>query len=160
MADSVADGRTRVWMVPAIANLASPVAATELAAGTALDGLMTPDGLVGFEPDTADVDTSKLNSTFSTTSAGRASFSGTLLRFIKQIGTDVVYNTLVYGYTTFIVIRRDITVSTAWTAGQACEVYPIQCGEIRNLAPVANAVHQYEVMTKITSQPNLRAVVS
>jgi hypothetical protein len=159
VADSNADGRTRVWIVPAIANLASPTT-TELGAGTAIDGFMSPDGLVGFEPDTADVDTSKLNSTFSTTSAGRASFSGTLLRFIKQTGSDVVYNTLVYGYTAFVVIRRDLTVTTAWTTGQAVECYPFQCGEIRNIAPAANAVHTYEVITKITSQPNLRAVIA
>ena len=55
MPDSNADGRTKVYSVPSIANLAAPTVA-ELNAGTALDGLMTPDGLVGFEPDTGDVD--------------------------------------------------------------------------------------------------------
>jgi hypothetical protein len=159
MADSNTDGRIKIWSVPSIANTASPTT-TELNAGSALDGLMTPDGLVGFEPDTGDVDNSKINSTFSTTSAGRASFSGTLIRLIKQTGTDTVYNTLVYGYTTFIVVRRDVASGTAWTSGDKVEVYPIQCGEVRNLAPEANAVHKYEIITKITSQPNLRASVA
>jgi hypothetical protein len=153
MADSNTDGRIKVWSVPSIASLGAPTV-TELNAGLALEGLMTPDGLVGFEPDTGDIDNSKLNSTFSTTSAGRAAFSGTLLRLIKQVGTDTVYNTLVYAYTTNIVIRRDVTSSTAWTSGDKVEVYPVQCGAVRNLAPEANAVHKYEVMTKITSQPN------
>jgi hypothetical protein len=40
------------------------------------------------------------------------------------------------------------------------EVVPVQCGEIRNLAPEANSVHKYEVPTKITTQPNLRATVA
>lgn len=159
MADSNADGRTKVYSVPSIANIAAPTVA-ELNAGVALDGLMTPDGLVGFEPDTGDVDNSKLNSTFSTVSAGRVSFSGTLLRLIKQTGTDTVYNTLVYAFATNIVVRRDVTASTAWATSDKVEVYPIQCGEIRNLAPEANSVHKYEVMTKITSQPNLRATVA
>jgi hypothetical protein len=159
MADSNADGRTKVYQVPSIANIAAPTVA-ELNAGVAVDGLMTPDGLVGFEPDTGDVDTSKLNSTFSTTAAGRASFSGTLLRLIKQTGTDTVYNTLVNQFTTNIVVRRDVTAGTAWTTGDKVEVYPVQCGEVRNLAPEGNAVHKYEVLTKITSQPNLRATVA
>lgn len=159
MADSNTDGRIKIWSVPTIANIAAPTTA-ELNAGTALDGLITPDGLVGFEPDTGDVDNSKINSTFSTTSAGRASFSGTMLRLIKQTGTDTVYNTLVEYYATNIVVRRDVASGTGWTTGDKVEVYPVQCGFTRNLAPEANAVHKYEVVTKITSQPNLRATVA
>jgi hypothetical protein len=159
VSDSNTDGRIRIYSVPSISNIAAPTT-TELNAGTDLSGLMTPDGLVGFEPDTGDVDNSKINSTFSTTSAGRASFSGTLLRLIKQTGTDTVYNTLVEYYATNIVVRRDITSSTAWASAQAVEVYPVQCGFVRNLAPEANAVHKYEVITKVTTQPNQRAAVA
>jgi hypothetical protein len=159
VADSNTDGRTKVYQVPSISNIAAPTVA-ELNAGVALDGLITPDGLKGFEPDTGDVDNSKLNSTFSTVSAGRASFSGTSLTLIKQTGTDTVYNTLVYAFATNIVIRRDVTSTTAWTTGDKIEVYPVQCGEVRNLAPAANEVHKYEILTKITSQPNLRATVA
>jgi hypothetical protein len=159
VADSNVDGRTKVYQVPTISNIAAPTVA-ELNAGVALDGLITPDGLVGFEPDTADVDNAKLNSTFDTVTAGRASFSGTLLRLIKQTGTDTVYNTLVYGFATNIVVRRDVTAGTAWTIGDKVEVYPVQCGEVRNLAPEGNSVHKYEIITKITTQPNLRATVA
>lgn len=159
MPDSNADGRTKIYVVPSISNIATPTT-TELNAGIDVSGLVTPDGLVGFEPDTGDVDNSKINSTFSTTSAGRVSYSGTMLRMIKQDGTDTVYNTLVYGYAGYIVVRRDVTSATAWTAAQKAEVYPIQCGEVRNLSPEANAVHKYEVPTKITAQPNLRATVA
>lgn len=159
MADSNADGRTKLYQVPSIANIAAPTVA-ELNAGVALDGLVTPDGVIGFEPDTGDVDTSKLNSTFSTTAAGRASFSGTMLRLIKQTGTDTVYNTLVYGFATNIVIRRDVTSTTVWATSDKVEVYPVQIGEVRNLSPAPNEVHKYEVITKITNQPNLRATVA
>lgn len=159
MVDSNADGNTRVYYVPTIANNSAPTT-TELNAGTRLDTLMTPDGLVGFEPDTGDVDNSKLSSTFSTTSAGRVSFSGTLIRLVKQIGTDAVYNTLVYGLNGYVVIRRDTAAGTAWATAQPCEVYPVQFGEIRNLTPEANSVHRYECMTKITAQPTIRAAVA
>lgn len=159
MPDSNTDGRIRIYSVPAIANISAPTVA-ELNAGTQLDGLITPDGLVGFEPDTGDVDNSKINSTFTTTSAGRASFSGTLLRLIKQTGVDTVYNMLSEYYESNIVIRRDAPSAQAWAAGDRVEVYPIQCGFVRNLAPEANAVHKYEIPTKITRQPALRATVA
>jgi len=58
------------------------------------------------------------------------------------------------------VVRRDATSTTAWASSDKVEVYPIQCGEIRNLPPAANEVHKYEVLTKITSQPNIRATVA
>ena len=159
MPDANADGNTRVYYVPTIANQAAPTT-TELNAGTRLDTLMTPDGLVGFEPDTGDVDNSKLSSTFNTATAGRVSLSGTLVRLIKQTGTDTVYNLLTYGTNGYIVVRRDIAASTAWASTQAVETYPIQCGEIRNLPPEGNAVHKYEVPTKVTAQPNYRAAVA
>lgn len=159
MADIVTDGKTKVWSVPSIANIAAPTTA-ELNAGTALEALMTPDGLQGFEPETADVDNSALNSTFDTKKSGRASFSNTMLRMKKQSGTDSVYNTLVREYATHIVVRRGLTASTGWSAGQAVEVYPVECGQVRNLPPEANTVQRYEVPTKITTEPNLRAVVA
>lgn len=159
MADSTTDGRTRVYVVPTIANIAAPTVA-ELNAGTDISGLLTPDGLSGFEPDTGDVDNSKLNSTYSTMLPGRVSVSGPLLRLIKQSGTDTVYNTLVYAYAFNVVIRRDMTSATAWATSQAVEVYPAACGEVRNISPEANSVHKYEVPLKITSQPNLRATTA
>jgi hypothetical protein len=159
MVDSNTDGRIRIYSVPSIANLAAPTT-TELNAGTDLSALMTPDGLVGFEPDTGAVDNSKINSTFTTTSTGRAAYSGMLLRLIKQVGVDTVYNTLVPSYATNLVIRRDIAWATAWTSGDKVEVYPSQLGFVRNLAPEANAVHKYEVPVNITAQPNIYASVA
>jgi len=156
--DIITDGRTKVWSVPSIANIAAPTTA-ELNAGTAFEALLTPDGVVGFEPDTADVDNAALNSTFDTKLPGRAGFSGTALRMKKQSGTDTVYNTLIRDYVTNIVIRRGTLASTAWTAADKVEVYPVQCGEVRNMPPEANSVQKYEVPVKITTQPNLRATV-
>lgn len=159
MADSATDGRTRVYSVPSIASIAAPTVA-ELNAGTDLSSLITPDGLAGFSPETADVDNSALNSTFSTTTPGRTSYSGTGLRLKKQTGTDTVYNTLIYGYVTNIVVRRDVTSTTAWAASQAVEVYPVTCGEVQNADPAPNELHKYFVPMKISTQPNLRATTA
>lgn len=159
MPDSLADGRTRVAWVSTIANINAPTTA-ELNAGTLLHSLLTPDGLMGFQPDTADVDVSALDSTFNTTVAGRASFSGTGLRLKKQTGTDTVYNLLVRDLAGYVVIRRDSTADTAWAAGDKVEVYPSVLGEVRNLDPEANSVHKYEVPVKVSLQPQLRATVA
>jgi hypothetical protein len=159
MVDSTVDGRTRVYSVPTISNINAPTTA-ECNAGTQLEPFMTPDGLVGFRPETADVDNSKLNSTFNTKTVGRVDFSGTLLRFIKQVGSDTIYNLLIFGYATNIVVRRDVTSTTAWAASQSVEVYPVVCGEVSNLEPAPNEVHKFEVPLKVTTQPATRATTA
>lgn len=159
MPDSLADGRTRVSYVPAISNIASPTT-TELNAGLLLNSILTPDGLVGFEPTTADVDTSALDSTYDTVDNGRITFSGTMLRFKKQTGTDTVFTTLVRDVTGYVVIRRDVASATAYSSSQAVEVYPIKCGDRRRLGPEKNSVAKYEVPTKVWQAPNLYAAVA
>jgi hypothetical protein len=159
LADIPVDGTTRVAFVPTIANNAAPTTA-ELNAGVLLQSLITADGLVGFEPDTADVDNTSLASTFDTKTIGRDSFSGTLLRLKKQLTGDTAFTTLTRGTAGYIVIRRDITESTAWASTQAVEVYPIVCGQRRRLAPESNTVARYEVTTKISALPTLTAAVA
>ena len=159
MPDITADGKTRVYWVTTIANIASPTVA-ELNAGISLQATLTADGLVGFKPETADVDTSSLASTFNTTVNGRASFSGTLLRLKKQSGTDTIFTTLVRDTAGYVVIRRSVAESTAWTIAQGCEVYPALCAEVAKLDPEPNTVERYEVPIKVTSTPNLRATVA
>jgi hypothetical protein len=158
VADIIVDGRTKVYLVPAVSNIAAPTT-TELNAGTSIEGLMTPDGLIGFEPTTADVDNSALNSQFDTLLPGRASFSGTTVRLKKQSGTDLVYNAYPRDIVVFVAIRRGTLASIAWASGDKVEIYPAQTGEPRNLPPAANEVQKYEIPLKITSTPNTRATV-
>jgi len=159
LADIPVDGTTRVFWVPTIANNAAPTT-TELNAGLSLQGTLTADGLVGFEPDTADVDNTSLASTFDTLTIGRDSFKGTTLRLKKQSGTDTIFATLTRGTAGYIVIRRDIAETTAWTTGQTnVEVYPVICGQRRRLAPQSNTVTRYEIPTKINALPTLTATI-
>lgn len=159
MPDIFVDGQTRVAWVPTISNNAAPTTA-ELNAGILLQSVITADGLVGFEPTTAEVDTSSLASTFNTKNIGRDDFSGTMLRLKKQSGTDTAYTTLVRGATGYIVIRRDIAETTAWASSQSVEVYPVICGQRKRLAPEANSVSRYEVPTMVTAAPTLSATVA
>lgn len=160
MADVYADGNTRVAFVGSISNIAAPTTA-ELNAGTLLQSYITADGLMGYEATTAEVDTTSLASTFNTKTIGRDDFSGTGLRLKKQTyGSDTVFSLLTRGTSGYVVIRRGITESTAWTAAQSVEVYPVTCGQRKMLAPEANSVQKYEVPTPITSAPNLAATVA
>jgi hypothetical protein len=159
MADITADGKTRVYWVTTISNINAPTT-TELNAGIALQATMTADGLNGFQPATADVDTSSLDSTFSTMVNGRTSFSNTALRLKRQSGTDTIFTTLVRDTAGYVVIRRSVTASTAWASSQAIEVYPALCGEVSRMDPEPNTVERYEIPIKITSSPALRAAVA
>lgn len=159
MADITADGRTRVYWVTSIANIAAPTT-TELNAGIDLTSTLTADGLSGLQPDTADVDTSSLASTFNTMVNGRSSFSDTRLRLKKQSGTDTIFTTLVRDTAGYLVIRRSVTQATAWASAQGVEVYPALCGEVARMDPEPNTVERYEIPIKITSTPNLRAAVA
>lgn len=159
MPDITADGKTRVAWVPSIANINAPTT-TELNAGMLLHSTLTADGLVGLRPETADVDTSSLDSTFSTTVNGRTSFSGTMLRLKKQSGTDTIFDTLVRDAAGYLVVRRSVAASTAWASAQKVEVYPALCGEVARVDPEPNTVERYEIPLKITSSPALRAAVA
>lgn len=159
MADIPSDGKTRVYWVTTIANIQAPTT-TELNAGIALQSTMTADGMNGFQPATADVDTSSLDSTFNTMVNGRTSFSNTALRIKKQSGTDTIFTTLTRDTAGYVVVRRSIAASTAWASSQAVEVYPALCGEVSRMDPEPNTVERYEIPIKITSTPALRAAVA
>lgn len=159
MPDITSDGKTRVSWVTSIANINAPTT-TELNAGILLQSTLTADGLMGLAPDTADVDTSSLASTFNTNVNGRTSFSGTGLRLKKQSGTDTIFTTLVRDTAGYLVVRRSVAESTAWASAQGVEVYPALCGEVKRLDPEPNSVERYEVPLKVTSSPALRAAVA
>lgn len=160
MATILNDGNIRVWAVPTIADLAEP-SPTELNAGDALECVLSADGgLVGFSPDIAQVDASSLCNTYDVTVPGRLSFSGTGLKFNKQSGTDEIFDLLINNYLTHIVIRRDIPSTTAWTAGQPVEVYPVRCAERQEGETAKNSVHTYTVPLGIVAPPQLRAEVT
>lgn len=159
MGDIIVDGTVKVAFVPTIANAAAPTVA-EITAGDDLQTVITADGLVGYEPETAEVATDALSSTFDTKGPGRASFSGTMLRFKKQTGTDTAYDTLTRGTEGYVVVRRYVAQATAWTIADKVGVYPIACGETRELPPEANTVARFEVPTMIREDPELRAVVA
>ena len=161
MTDIVVDGMTKVAFVPTIAVLAAPTVA-ELNAGDDIETFLIAAGLEGFDPSTADVDTTSLASTFDTKQPGRTSFSGTGLVLKKQLASDTIHTALsVPGVTGFVVIRDGILVATAWTAAQKVAVYPVALGQWAYMGRgEANSVLRYRVPTPITAAPVLIATVA
>jgi hypothetical protein len=164
MPDITGDGKIRVYWVTSIASQNAPTV-SELNAGIDLTSTITADGLMGLQPETADVDTSSLASTFNATDNGRVSFSGTKVRLKKQSGTDTIFTTLVKDTAGFLVVRRSVAQATAWTTLQGVEVYPAKCGETARVDFEPNTVERYEIPIKITAGtagtgPSLRAAVA
>jgi hypothetical protein len=159
MADVIIDGYINIWLVPTIPNIAAPVAST-VSAGTAIELLLTPEGLAGFESTTNWVPNSALGSTFDTQLPGTVSYGDMSLQFKWQAGTDTLWNLLTFGYSTNLVIRRRILRTVAAAASQPVEVYPITCGQYTPAGYERNSLARFSVPVGLASEPNLRAVLA
>lgn len=159
MSDLITDGNTKVAWVGSIANIHAPTAA-ELVAGFDWTTRITPDGLKT-DAATASVDTSSLASTFGTSQVGRRSFTVELT--IKRGSTtpeDQPKTTLIYGAAGYLVVRRGVAYTTAFTSGDKVEVYPVTASEPSNVAPAANEVSKFTAALMVTSDPDTGATVA
>jgi hypothetical protein len=159
VADIVADGKTRVAYIPAIANIAAPTT-TELNAGTLLHYFITAEGLTGLQPSTNTIPTTSLASTSNTSRNGRVTYEQFNLEIKKQDGTDTIYNLLVRGLAGFLAVRNSIAVDTAWASTQKLRVYPIEVGEAGWVDPEPDSLERYMVPMTVTVDPNQRSAVA
>lgn len=157
MSDLFVDGNLKVSFVPSIADIHAPTTA-ELAAGTSLETLITPTGLQ-IKATTASVDTSDLASTFTTQGAGRRTFAITV-EMKRQAPTDTAYDLLPYRTPGYLVVRRNLTSTTAWASGQNVEVYPVVTGEPELAPPAINEVQKFTSSMMVTIDPDTRAAVA
>jgi hypothetical protein len=153
------DGKTRVYWVTTISNISAPTVA-ELNAGLDFTERITPDGLA-IPAETADVDNSSLASTFTTNRAGRRSFSPEVTFKRGDNPTDdLPWSTLTYQTMGYLAVRRILPYTTAWTAGQEVEIYPIECGERNSIPPAPNEVAKFTSQMKLREEPDTAAVVA
>ena len=157
MADIINDGKTKVSFVPTISSMSAPTT-SELNAGTGLESFLTPDGL-GMEFGNDEIDTTALSSTFSATLPGRQTIS-TELTLKHQGDASAPFSTFSGKPEGYIVVRRNVDAATAWTAAQTVEVYPVQIGIRRRVAPAANEVLKFTVQAFHTSAPTFGATVA
>lgn len=150
MADIVSDGNTKVYWVTTISSTSAPTL-TELNAGVALDQLITSDGL-GLEFGNDSIDTTALSSEFSSTLPGRQTISGELT--LKDQGRSAApWSTFSGKPSGYLVIRRGEAASGAWANSDTVEVYTMQAGQRRPIAPAANEVAKFAVTLFASADP-------
>src|SRR5664279_3541650 len=115
MASYTFDGMVRCSWLPSVANIAAPTV-TELGAGTALEGYITPDGL-DVTPKDSSVDTSTLKSAVNSAKPGRIDYQVSVT-FIRDDSSDVAWVLLPRGTVGFLVVRDNLESATGWVAGQ------------------------------------------
>ena len=156
MADIVNDGMTRVAFVPTISSTAAPTVA-EIGAGANLEAYLTPDGL-GMEFGNDSVDVTALSSTYNAELPGRQTVSTELtLKF--QGDASAPFSTFAGKPDGYIVVRRNVAATTAWAVSDVAEVYPVQIGTRRRVAPAANEVLKFTVQA-FHSSATVAAVVA
>ncbi len=157
MADIVSDGMVKVGWVTTLSSLTSPTA-TQITAGVDLEGFLTPDGL-GIDLGDEAVDTSALNSTFSTEKAGRGTVSIELTFKDQGVGA-APWTTFASRPSGYLVVRYGVAVTTDWTAAQKVDVYTVKAGDRKPIAPAANEVQQFTVQLFSTADPSIAAIVA
>ena len=125
MASYVFDGMVRATWCPTIGNIALPLV-SELTAGTALEGYITPDGL-DITPKDASVDTSTLKSAINSAKPGRIDYQVSIT-LLRDNSTDVAWNLFLRGTVGYLVVRDNLDSATGWVAGQNVAVYPGTAG--------------------------------
>lgn len=160
MADIIGDGRERWDFVLSIANIAAPTAA-ECNGGTRLSQWMTKDGATGFVADTADAPTSSKESTFQTQVNGMISLNNPRFRLKRQtpLGSDAAFIALATDATGFAVRRNSVLATTAYSAAQIVDVFPVQISQNAKVDQADNMPELYEVPVKITAQPKFNVAV-
>lgn len=157
MADIVSDGKTVVYFAPSVASIDGPTVA-EVAAGEPLHDVLTADGF-SIDFSNAEVDTTALSSTFGSKLPGRQELSTDLM--LKDQGRTVAPWTTFAGKAEgFLIVRRNVDATTAITAGDLVEVYPVQAGSRQPQSPAANEVSKFGITLHHTSQPSFTAVVA
>lgn len=152
------DAHTKVYWVTTIASIAAPTT-TELNAGTDISCYLTKDGLDTGVSESA-VDGSTLCSTIDGETAGTSKYSPTLKMYRATVDADDdAWNLVSLGTAGYLVVRRAIANSTAWTAAQKVEVYQGQFGNPMPAASAANANVTFTAKVYV-SAVNLKATVA
>jgi hypothetical protein len=157
MADITTDGKTRICWVPSISDISAPTVA-EISAGVDLEDYITPDG-VTFDFSNTAVDVTALSGTFSSTLPGRQELTTELT--LKDQGRNAEpWSTFAGKPDGFLVVRRNVDVADAYATSDLVEVYVVQAGQRKPMAPAANEVAKFSIGFFHTGSPDKSAVVA
>ena len=152
MADIISDGMVKVGWVTTLSSLTSPTA-TQITAGVDLESFLTADGLA-IELGDDEVDTTALNSTFSSATPGRGTVS-IELTFKDQGKANPPYSTLVGRPSGYLVVRYGVAATTDWAASQVVDIYTVKAGDPMFTAPAANEVQKFAVKLFSSTDPSV-----
>jgi hypothetical protein len=157
MARLVYEGRTNVYWVTTISNIAAPTAA-EIAAGTNLTNFVAKDG-VAVNTTTNNVDSATIAETFDSQIVG--SWGGEIeLTMFRDDTADTAFTLCVYGTNGYLVIDRFGPSGTAPVATDKVEVWPAEMHQPVPQNSAANTQQRFMEKFAVTSQPNLSATVA
>lgn len=154
MADIISDGKVRVTWLTSLASTTTPSAAA-VEAGVDLEPFITPDGLA-IDLGDDEVDTSALNSTFSSTIAGRGTVA-IEITFKDQGRGNSPWTDFDDRPTGYLVVRRNLATTTDYASGHFVEVYTVQAGDPKLIPPAANEVAKFAVQFFSSTDPVLHA---
>lgn len=149
---------TRVWWVASIASIAAPTTA-ELAAGTDITAFTPKDGLKVGATNNA-IKNDDLTSAFMPEIAG--SYGNKInLTLFRDDSADTAWTLFKARKTAGnLVIRRLTPFTTAATAAQKVEVYPVQVGQPMPEDTSENERIKFSVEMFVTATPNLDATLA
>ena len=160
MADLGFDGMIKVAFVPTLT--VGAVKVTELTANGVipLEGRLTAEGLA-ISSETADIDTSKLNSTANSGTIGRDTYE-VGVTYVRGDSADTeaqaVQTALVRGASGYLVVRRDKVSTAAWAVGDKVEHYPVICKRPNPAPPAPDSLQTVEVAMAVTDGNRVRGI--
>ena len=158
MSKFINDGFTRVAWVTTITSKSAPTVA-QLNAGTDITGFLTKEGLVTPANQNM-VDQGTLATTFDAQGVGTWGSAPIELTGYRDNVDDDAYEAFSYGDDGYLVIRRGVAATTAWTAAQKVEVWPASSHQPLNQPPATNENAKFKVVLAATEEPALRATVA
>lgn len=147
MSKRLTDGNVKATFVPTLASITAPTAGTELVAAgiVALETVLLDDGLK-IDFDEGSISGNVLASTQDFEAPGRSKAKIELTGFRDSSSAqDRMWSVMTRGTEGYLVVRRAVLYTTAYTAGQKVEVYTITCGERRPLAPERESYDKFMI---------------
>jgi hypothetical protein len=156
MAARLVDNNTNVWWVTTLSSTTAPTA-TQITAGVALESFIIADGL-DISPDQNFVDVSVLNSASELQDFGRTKVDSSLT--MKRDSTDTAWTTFASQPSGWLVVRRGVVNTTAATAAQKVEVYPVKASNRFPVKPAANDMEKFMVKFALNADYVAEATVA
>lgn len=156
MAARLNDNNIKVWWVTTLSSTTSPTA-TQISAGTSIEAWITADGLE-ISQDQNFVDVSVLNSASELQDFGRSKLDASLT--MKRDSTDTAWTTFASQPSGYLVVRRGVANTTAATAGQKVEVYPVKASIRMPIKPAANDMEKFTVKFALNADYVTEATVA